>query len=571
MQKVNYINLLQNLKTDEQSDFRFQERRHAQWTENYQLYRDTVITNRLTNRQSVNMPLMKTSIKTNLATLDEFPRIEYEELDNDKQKEIFLNTYWDDTVIKDRMELKDIVDKKQEQLYGKTWRWLNINYGRFESEVVEPFDVLVDRYADPSDLDNTAHHLIRGNIFRTLDQLEANPFYNRDAIKRLKIFFGTQNGLIKAEEVTKMMQAKNERLGSMGVGDIDNPALGHLVVELKAYLVKEFDLADQESHLHVIIAADCGIAGKEILSAKPLKEILNIDFFPCVTWSSDPERNDHYPDGTADIIRTPNKVMNIWFSQLIENRTLRNFGMNFYDATAKEGWSPQTLEPRPFGWYPLPGKPSEVFQAVQIPDLSESLDEMDYIKHLIESASAATAATKGETEKSKVTLGEVELALQAAKERQSSVAKFYNLAQKEFGDKWAKLVNANPDKLEAVKLYKKSYKGNWFQRTVSPKDWRSEAGYSCRVVSSTEREAKNLETVQKMNAVKAQFPVNAALKRIYDKKVLEFGGLNPEEVQEVMDEEQQNPQPMMMPGQPPGQPGQPQLTPQPNVQIAQPA
>jgi hypothetical protein len=562
MQRPNYENLLDNLKTDEQADFKFQERRHSQWTENYQLYRDTVITNRLTQRQSVNMPLMKTSIKTNLATLDEFPRIEYEELGNDKQKEIFLNTYWDDTVIKDRMEIKDIVDKKQEQLYGLTWRKLNIIQGKFCSEVKEPFDMLKDRYADPTDYDNTAHHLIEGNIFRTLDQLEANPFYNRDAIKRLKVFFGTQNGLIKAEEVTKMMQAKNERLGQMGVGDIDNPALGHTVVELKAYFVKEWDLKDQESHLHLIVAADCGITGKEILMAKPLKEILNIDFFPFVFWSSDPERNDHYPDGTADIIRTPNKVLNIWFSQLIENRTLRNFGMNFYDATAKEGWSPQTLEPMPFGWYGLPGKPSDVFQAVQIPDLSESLDEMDYVKNLIESASAATATTKGETEKSKVTLGEVELALQAAKERQSSVAKFYTLAQKEFGDKFAKIANANSDKLEAVKLYKKSYKGNWFEKTVSPTDWRSEAGYSCRVVSSTEREQKTLETVQKMNAVKAQFPVNQALKRIYDKKVMEFGGLNPEEIQEVMDEEVQNPMPMMMPMQ-----GQPQLTPQPNVPV----
>lgn len=564
MQRPNYKKLLDNLKTDKQADFDFQKRRHSQWTENYQLYRDTVITNRLTQRQSVNIPLMKTSLKTNLATLDEFPRIEFEELGNDKQKEIFLNAYWEDTVIKDRMELKDIVDKKQEQLYGITWRKLNIVQGKFCSEIKEPFDILKDRYADPTDYDNTAHHLIEGNIFRTLEQLEGNPYYDKAAISRLKVFYGTQNGLLRAEEVTKMMQAKNERLGQMGVGDIDNPALGHIVVELKAYFVKEYDLKDQESHLHLIVAADCGIAGKEILMAKPLKEILGIDFFPFTYWSSDPERNDHYPDGTADIIRTPNKVLNIFFSQLIENRTLRNFGMNFYDSTVKEGWTPQTLEPRPFGWYPLPGKPQDVFQAVQIPDLSESIDEMDYLKRLIESASAATATSKGETEQSKITLGEVELALQAAKERQSSVAKFYTLAQKEFGDKWAKIVNANTDKLEAVKLYKKSYKGNWFQKNLSPKDWRSEAGYSCRVVSSTEREQKNLETVQKMNAVKAQFPVNQALKRIYDKKVLEFGGLNPEEVQEVLDEEEQNMQLQQMQQQ--IQP-QPQLTPQPNVPV----
>lgn len=563
MQKPDYIKLLENLKTDEKADFDFQSRRHSQWTENYQLNRDTVITNRLTQRQSVNIPLMKGTLKTILSNIDEFPRIEFEELGNDKQKEIFLNAYWEDLVIKDRMEVKDIVDKKQELLYGKTWTKLNISNGKFVTEILEPWDVLVDRYADPTDYDDTAHHLIHCNIFKTLDQLEGNPNYSKEAISSLKTFYGTQQGLIKAEQTTQSMQAKNERLGQMGVADIDNPALGHIVIEIREYYVK-----DEEGHLHVIVAADSG-TGKEILMAKPLMEILNIDFFPFVSWSSDPERNDHYPDGTADIVRTPNKVLNIWFSQLMENRTMRNMGMNFYDATAKEGWSPQTLEPTPFGWYPLPGKPSEVFQAVQIPDLSESLDEMAFVKGLVESATAATATTKGETEKSTVTLGEIEIVTQAAKERISSISKFYTLAQKEKGEKFAKIVNANPDKLEAVKLFKKSYKGNWFQKTVAPTDWRSEAGYSCRVVSSTEREAKNLETVQKMNAVKAQFPVNQALKRIYDKKVLEFGGLNPEEVQEVMDEEQQNPQPIMPVG-PNGQPVQ-QLTPQQNVLAPQPA
>lgn len=39
------------------ADLRWRERRHAPWTQNYQLYRDTVITNRITQRQSVNVPL----------------------------------------------------------------------------------------------------------------------------------------------------------------------------------------------------------------------------------------------------------------------------------------------------------------------------------------------------------------------------------------------------------------------------------------------------------------------------------------------------------------------------------
>jgi hypothetical protein len=36
----------------------FRERRHSQWALNYELSRDTVIVNRLTQRQSVNVPYM---------------------------------------------------------------------------------------------------------------------------------------------------------------------------------------------------------------------------------------------------------------------------------------------------------------------------------------------------------------------------------------------------------------------------------------------------------------------------------------------------------------------------------
>lgn len=563
MQKVNYDQHIEKLKIDELADFQFQERRHDEWKENYQLDRDKVTTNRLTQRQSVNIPLMKGTLKTILANIDEFPAIEFEELGNDKQKEIFLNTYWDDFVIKDKLEIKDIVDKKQELLYGKTWRKLNISYGKPKSEVLEPYDVLIDRYADPAELE-TAHHLIHCNIFRTLGQLEANPNYDKQAINNLKIFYGSQNGLISAEQTARLLQAKNERLGEMGVPDIDLPALGHTVVELRAYYVKIWDSLTEQDNIHVIVRC-----ATETLMAKPLKEILNIDFYPFITWSSDPERNDHYPDGTADIVRTPNKVLNIWFSQLVENRSLRNMGMNFYDATAKEGWTPQSFDPVPFGWYPLPGKPSEVYQKVDIPDLSESLDEIGFVKGLVESATAATATTKGETDNNKVTLGEVELTLQAAKERISSISKFYMLAQKEFGEKWAKLVNANGDKIEAVKLYKKGFKGNMYAKTVAPSDWRSEDGYSCRVVSSAEREQKDMQSIQKLNAIKTEFMGNTAFKKIYDKKLLDFGGLNPDEAKQVMDFEEQNPQPML-PTDANGQPTQ-QVTPQPNVRTPQPA
>jgi hypothetical protein len=548
---------------NERNAFLFQQRRHPEWTDNYELYRNKVILNRLTQRQAVNVPLTKETIKTIMANTDEFAAIEYEELGNDKDKEIFFNELWKDSVIKDKMELKDVVDKKQEYLYGRSWWKLNIVGGKFESEIKEPFDMLVDRYVDPTDLE-TAHYIIEQGIYHSLDELSANPLVDADALERLKMFYSTKDGLVKAEQVTQQMQDKNQRMQEMGVPDVQLPHLGTTMVELKVHYFKIWDDADQQDHIHVVLRSVGAVgdgtgSGAEVLFGKPLMDILGVDFYPFVTWADDPERNDFYSDGIGDICRVPNQVLNVWFSQLVENRTLRNLGMHFFDATAKEGWSPQGWMPEAWGFYPLPGKPEDVLQSVEIPDLTESLDEMNFVKDLVASATAATAAKKGEAERGDVTLGEVKLVTAAATERITSITKFYLLAKKEFADKWAKLMIANADKLDEVKLFKKSYKGNYFSKTVKAKDWKSKDGYTCRVVSSSEREQESIKTVQKLQAVAAQFPGNPAMQKIYQQKLLDFADLTPDEQNQVMDAEKQKQQALLnapQPGQ--GAPGTPQ-------------
>jgi hypothetical protein len=558
---------------NERNAYLFRQRRHQEWTDNYELYRNKVIVNRLTQRQAVNIPLMKETLKTILANTDEFPDIQYEELGNDKQKEVFFNELWKDTVIKDKMELKDVVDKKQEYLYGRTWRKLNIINGRFVSEVKEPFDMLVDRYVDPTDLE-TAHYVIESGIFQSLDELESNPLVDKQALDRIRLYYASSQGLIKAEEVTKLMQARNQRLVDMGVPDMDTPALGQTMLELKVHYVKMYDEEDGQDHIHVIlrsvggIGIESGLSGAEVLFGKPLMDVLKVDFYPFVTWADDPERNDFYSDGVADIVRIPNQVVNVWFSQLVENRTLRNFGMHFYDSSANENWAPQGWTPEPFGFYPLPGKPSEVMQTIDIPQLDDSLDEMNFIKGLVATATAATSVKQGDTEKTDVTLGEVQLATQAANERITSISKFYMLAQSEFGWKWAQIVNANADTLEEVKLYKKSHKGNYFKKTLKGKDWQSEEGYNCRVVSTSEREQDDVKSVQKLQAVASQFPGNAVMQKIYQEKLLDFASLTPDQKTQVLeaqkqaqDAQAQQPQP----GQQPGQPAQAPPTAQPAI------
>ena len=53
------VTMLQNNRNE---GYNYKYRRSIDWTETYELYRDKVIVNRLTQRQSVNLPIMKGQI-----------------------------------------------------------------------------------------------------------------------------------------------------------------------------------------------------------------------------------------------------------------------------------------------------------------------------------------------------------------------------------------------------------------------------------------------------------------------------------------------------------------------------
>jgi hypothetical protein len=227
---------------------------------------------------------------------------------------------------------------------------------------------------------------------------------------------------------------------------------------------------------------------------------------------------------------------------MIENRTLRNYGMTFYDATISEKFVPQTYEPAPWGWYPVAGDPNKVTKRVDIPDLSESLDEMAYVTGIVEKATASTALEKGAETQRDATLGEVQIMMANSSQRIVSIAKFYKIARRELGEKWYKFLMANEQYIKAVELYKKSSSGKYFKENVKTEDWKDEAGYVCKVSTSAEREEKTIETIQKIQAVKGMFPNNKALERISKKKALDMLELTAEEIDEVMGEAEQAPE-----------------------------
>jgi len=570
---------LEMLRLNRQSGYNYRRRRQADWLENYTLYRDRVTINRLTQRQTVNIPLMKQSVRTLLKDVDDMPVIYFENLDNDRQAEIFQNEHWRITTEENHMELQDIVDKRQVFLFGRTFDQWQIVDGKIKMTVQDPQDMLVSRHCDPFDL-NSSRFLIHTHIFVPLSTLKNNPDYDQAEVKKLEKFYGTLQGILKKKDNVDMMVEKNEKMQEMGVPDVADPVLGETYVELSLQFLYREDEKDKddkklEEQLFLYVEADDQV----ILMKKPLEEILGVtednywrNHYPYVSWGDDVERQDFWSDGIGDIIRGPNKVVNSWYSQLVENRTLRNYGMHYFDSS-DETFMPQTFAPVPWGWYPVPGKPSDVLQKVDIPDLSESLDEMQFVIQISEKASGATATQQGVQTERKITLGEVELALNEAKERVKGMSKFYTPAWKQRAEIFLKLIEGRPDLLDAVKIYKKGRNTrDIFSREIDPKDWMTKLGYRTRVWSQDEKNAQDTETLNKLNAVKSVMPDNPKLAEVYNRKLLEFVDLSPEEINDIMEFEEQKREmmaanPLLGAGQPSPQ-GQPAQSAQPTQPLS---
>ena len=136
-------------------------------------------------------------------------------------------------------------------------------------------------------------------------------------------------------------------------------------------------------------------------------------------------------------------------------------------------------------------------------------------------------------EKRQITLGEVQMVVGKAVERVKGLTKFYRRARQEFAEKWYAIVDANVATSKTITLFKTSYKGNVFPKTVSRKDWKSQAGYKVKVTSTSEQEEEKTTGIQKLIAIKQQFPDNLPLQKILQKRLLEIGDLTPEEIKEA--------------------------------------
>ena len=519
---------MERLKREKFTASELQMRKHEDWNDNYELYRNKVKTNRLTQRQAVNIPLMKETIKTLLSKIDDAPNVDWKELGGDQQKELIYQEIWNNKFKENKLELIDILDKKNVLLYGFSVKKLNLIDDGISVSVLDPYDILLDPLSSSWDF-GTNRFIIHQNIFKNIRDILADDKYTKEGKEELKIWAESPAGITQDSKSREEWEKKMERLKIMGVDQGDFPyfAGGDRIVNLTEHYTKIWNKKEMKFERRVIVYADDTI---ELLNER-LEDLIGVDFWPFVMWSEDPETTDTYPDSVADLVRTPNKVLNVWFSQLIENRTLKNFQMHWYSPS--QGYTPQTYIPGPGVMLPAPpGEDiSKVIRPVEISGLDDTLTAIQTVIQIVERGTGATAIEKGQGQEGQQTLGEVEILVGKATERVTAMAKFYRMSWYELCWKWDKMMQANAPKF--IKLFKVSQSGKLYPKTVFRNDWVSDIGYEPIVSSSSEQEAESIKTLQKFDYIIQKFPGNQALVQIAQRRMLDSVDVTPEEMKMI--------------------------------------
>ena len=524
---------MEKLVKEKQAGHKLQQYKHTDWTDNYDLYRNKIKINRLTQRQAVNIPLMKETIKTLLSRIDDAPNVEWKELSGDEEKELIFQEVWNQQFKDNNMELIDILDKKNVLLYGFSVKKLNIGETGVDISVLDAYDTYIDPMTNPWDLES-ARFITHQNIFRSIRDILADDKYSEDGKEQLKIWAESAPGITQGTMNKEDWEKKMQRIKDMGVSNIDFAlyAGGDRLINLTEHFTKVWNKKTKEFEKRVVVYADDTIE----LYNETLDDCIGVDFWPFVLWAEDPENNDVYPDSVADLVRTPNKILNVWFSQMIENRTLKNFQMHWFSPVS--GFTPQTYTPGPGMMLPAPPGDdiNKVLKPVEINGLDETMEAINFLTTIIERGSGATAIEKGQGEQGTQTLGEIEVLVGKANERATAMAKFYRLSWYELTCKWNWMMHANAPKF--IKLYKQGPSGKMYPKRVFTSDWKSSAGYEPMVRSSSEQEIETTKSLQKFQFVLSQFPNNPALRKIAQKRQLESLDLTPEELREVAEAEE---------------------------------
>lgn len=531
MDEYKQSQILADHKNDKRISTEFKQRRFNQWNENYLLYRDKILTNRLTQRQAVNIPIMRETIQGWIADIDEPPLLSFESRGRDNRSldgEIIINEMWGYFYDSQKLDLKDNLDKKVVGLQGRSFKKFGWADNFVFCDIIDPYDIDVSPVLDPLDL-NTANSVIHKNIFKPLRVILANKKYYDVGKNTLKVYLDTKKGILHAKETQDEWTKRQERLRLLGAYNFDDADFraSDVMVEINENYKMRWDNVKGRMVRYLdVIAMDTAL-----LYSVPMEDAIGLTQIPIISWADDPDLNDLWCDGKGDSVRTINKVVNTYFSQDLENRAYRNFGMYFFN-TMDGNFNPSAFDPKPFGMFGVPGNPREIIQQMEIQPLADTTQQIQYLKSMVQSSVAQTPTVQGVGDPNAKTLGEVQLNLQQSSDRNKVTSKNYRRAWKEAGLIFYELLNANAS--GSMTLWKQGTDGVYREKTIYPSDWKNPKGYECKVVYKSEKEKDDQKSLEKAAYVKNSFADNPVAMKIAKRKELELLGWKQEEIDQSM-------------------------------------
>ncbi len=511
--------------------------RIIEWNTNYRNFRNKSVLDRLTQTQNVSDTITATAINVAAANMDEYTDTKityYDGFGEDDQRTLFINKIWEQTQ-KKKMIIKDRIDKKQCLLYGRSFYKVNIVGGRIEIDNVDPYDIEIDPFCKKSDI-QTARYIIHKNIRVPLGELFKDDRLNKEKIALIKK--AKEEGITNEPvNICSEDQARSlEPLREVGYNITEDDYNDSNIVEVWEDYRKETDLeGNTKIRLYILCEGQCLFSGdlREILY--PLLPEDREDFYPFTSWAYNIEGKDIWSKGLADDIRALHQIRSVLLSQNVQNAVLNNLGMIAYDQTAAEDYDPSPIIPQPFGFIPVPGKPAEVIQRLEVVRNPLDISLMNYLENQANAVSATPSQVQGVAEKGVATLGEAEIIQQNIQKRLSDAAVEYSINMENVVKIWADILMYNPNLADIT--IRAIVGSNTYEETVDPRDLMSEKGCEVVVTNSFDKEKDDLTALQKMAAISKTFANNSAYQDILKSKMLRILNLSSEEVTKIMDEE----------------------------------
>jgi hypothetical protein len=524
--------ILEQIIEDKNAAIEYQKPRQGAWTENYNLARDRVVNNPLIQRHPVNVPLMKENELAWLGKIDDVPEIYFDCISEDmelaQKNELLINEYWQKDYDRLNMAGIDFIGKRIVFYTGRTHSKIGIKDGKFMVWPLDPFDVVVDPKTDPLDL-QSAMHIHNMHIYKTLREVLADNTISKEAKSKLNSYIATNKGMFSTSDTADQIKAKMERLSALNINNYDSIIGTDILIECTETVRRLWNKQAQKFDLYVILQAFDTV----ILKKRTMREALGVDWINYATWCYNPDTQLYWELGPGDITRNPNKISNLWLSQLLENRTLRNYQMHFYDATNEE-FSPDAFIPRPFGFYGLPGNPNDIIKSVPVLEMSESLDELEYVRTMGSRGMITTDIDKGMTPSGNRTKGEIEILANRSQRQVNNLQKFYSRYWYDIANMWKELSISKAISSDRVKLEKRGNNSQMYQFELKPKSLNDKSQYRVKVTQKSQKEDETKDKLQKIAFARQQFANDPiAMNIISEKLITELELFTPEEIKNI--------------------------------------